>query len=188
MGRHRFSSPDMQATWDPLILEQCQKIGFAAMLKTMEAAAPKQRYVKITQGPREPFLQFMEKIAAVLEKQVEDDNLRQLLCKQLAKDNANLDCAKIIQALPGDPSMTEMIQACAKVGTIDHEISTIAAVMWQHQKILGGNNKKQGKKNYKNKQKRQQQKANMPTFLCAKCKKPGHYTNQCRTEMPAPGQ
>ncbi|KAL2299216.1 hypothetical protein Nmel_002940 [Mimus melanotis] len=39
MDRHRFSSPDMQATWDPLILEQCQKIGLATMLKTMEAAA-----------------------------------------------------------------------------------------------------------------------------------------------------
>ncbi|KAL2310932.1 hypothetical protein Nmel_002615, partial [Mimus melanotis] len=89
MGRHRFSSPDMQVTWDPLILEQCQKTGLAAMLKTIEAAAPKQRYVKITQGPSEPFLQFVEKIAAALEKQVEDDNLRQLLCKQLAKDNAN---------------------------------------------------------------------------------------------------
>ncbi|KAL2311714.1 hypothetical protein Nmel_003452, partial [Mimus melanotis] len=127
MGRHRFSSNDMQATWDPLILEQCQKIGLATMLKTMEATAPKQTYAKITQGPREPFLQFVEKIATALEKQVEDDNLRQLLCKQLSKDNANVDCLKIIQALPGDPSLTDMIQACAKVGAIDHEIATIAA-------------------------------------------------------------
>ncbi|KAL2307571.1 hypothetical protein Nmel_000543 [Mimus melanotis] len=52
MGRHRFSSPDMQATWDPLILEQCQKIGLAAMLKTIEAVAPKQRYA--SEGIRMP--------------------------------------------------------------------------------------------------------------------------------------
>ncbi|KAL2310262.1 hypothetical protein Nmel_006512, partial [Mimus melanotis] len=182
MGRHRFSSPDMQATWDPLILEQCQKIGLAAMLKTTEAAAPKQRYVKITQGPREPFLQFVEKIAAALEKQVEDDNLRQLLCKQLAKDNDNVDCLKIIQALPGDPSLMDMIQACAKMGTIDHEIATIAAAMWQQQKLSGGGNKKQGKKNGKNQQKPQQQQANRPTLLCAKCKRPGHYANQCKVK------
>lgn len=76
MGQHRFSSPDLQAAWDPLILEQCQTIGFAAMLKTMEATAPRQRYVKITQGPREPFLQFVEKVAVALEKQIEDDSLR----------------------------------------------------------------------------------------------------------------
>ena len=74
MGQHRFSSPDLQATWDPLILEQCQKTGFAAIVKTIEAAAPKPKYVKITQGPREPFLQFVEKVAVALEKQVKHDN------------------------------------------------------------------------------------------------------------------
>ncbi|KAL2308946.1 hypothetical protein Nmel_005119 [Mimus melanotis] len=129
MGRHCFSNPDVQAIWDPLVLDQCQKIGFAAMLKTIEAAAPKPRYVKIIQGPREPFLQFVEKLAAALGKQVED-NLRQLLCKQLARDTANIHCKKIIQALPGDPSLTDMIQACANVGTIHHEVSTLAAAMW----------------------------------------------------------
>ncbi|KAF4804503.1 hypothetical protein TURU_007286 [Turdus rufiventris] len=88
--------PDLQATWDPLILEQCQKIGFAEIVKTIEAAAPKLKYVKITQGPRETYLQFVEKVAAALEKQVEDNTVRQLLCKQLARDNANIDCLKII--------------------------------------------------------------------------------------------
>ncbi|KAL2298254.1 hypothetical protein Nmel_015241 [Mimus melanotis] len=116
------------------------------MLKTIKAAAPKQRYVKITQGPKEPFLIFVEKIVAALEKQVEDDNLRQLLCKQLAKDNANVDCLKIIQALPGDPSLTDMIQACATVGTIDHEITTIAAAVWQQQKLSGVVTRSKGKR------------------------------------------
>ncbi|KAL2294531.1 hypothetical protein Nmel_008267, partial [Mimus melanotis] len=76
-----------------------------------------------------------------------------------------------------------MIQACAKVGTIDHEIATIAVAMRQQQKLSGGGNKKQGKKNGKNQQKPQQQQANnRPTFLCVKCKRPGHYANQCKTK------
>ncbi|KAL2305529.1 hypothetical protein Nmel_007520 [Mimus melanotis] len=78
-GRHCFSNPDVQATWDPLVLKQCQKIDFAAMLKTIEVAAPKSRYVKIIQGPRELFLQFVGKVETALEKQVEDDNLRQMV-------------------------------------------------------------------------------------------------------------
>ena len=65
----------------------------------MDMAAPKQKYATIRQGPTEPFLQFVEKISAALEKQVEDEVLRQMLCKQLARDNANEDCQKIIQAL-----------------------------------------------------------------------------------------
>ncbi|KAL2308565.1 hypothetical protein Nmel_001611 [Mimus melanotis] len=125
-----------------LFEENWRQMADSASTENMHRPQPDPRHA----GPRETFLKFVEKIAAALEKQVEDDNIRQLLCKQLAKDNANLDCAKIIHALPGDPSLTEMIQACAKVGTIDHEITT-AAAMWQHQKTLGGGNKKQGKKN-----------------------------------------
>ncbi|KAL2304405.1 hypothetical protein Nmel_013156 [Mimus melanotis] len=157
------------------------------MLKSIEAAAPKQRYVKINQGPREPFLQFVEKVAAALEKQIENDTLRQLLRKQLVRDNANIDCAKIIQALPGDPSLTDMIQACVNVDH-DHEISTLAAAMWYHWKMSGGGQQKQEKNKGENKQKPQQQKADRLTFLCTKCKKPGHYVNQCKSKKPTAGQ
>nr|XP_032600626.1 proline-rich protein 36-like [Taeniopygia guttata] len=39
MGLNNFASPDFQATWHHIVLEQAQKIGFAALLKTMETAA-----------------------------------------------------------------------------------------------------------------------------------------------------
>lgn len=126
MGKGIFSNPDVQATWDPRILEQGQKIGIGALLKTIETAAPKPQYVKITQGIKEPLLPFVEKIAAALEKQVEDDNLRQILCKKLAKDNANEDCRQIIEALLGDPKLTDMVQACSKVGSVDYKMSALA--------------------------------------------------------------
>lgn len=77
------------------ILKQGQKIGIGALLKTTETAAPKPGYVKITQGIKEPFLTFVEKITAGLEKHV--DNLRQILRRQLAKDNANDDCREIMK-------------------------------------------------------------------------------------------
>ena len=80
-----------------------------------------------------------------------------------------------------------MVQACANVGTIDHEISTLAAAMGHHEKMLRGGHQKQRKNKGKNKQKSQQQRAHMPTFLCAKCKKPGHYANQCKSRKPVGG-
>lgn len=89
-----------------------------AIIKTMEMAAPKPKYVTIRQGIKGPFLQFVEKIAAVVQNQVDDENLRQILCKQLASDNANDNCQKFIETLPGDISVPEMVMTCSKIGTV----------------------------------------------------------------------
>ncbi|TRZ11339.1 hypothetical protein HGM15179_015769 [Zosterops borbonicus] len=137
MGKSIFLNPDAQAAWDPRVLEQGQEIGIGALLKTIEMPAPKPRYMKITQGLKELFLPFVERIAAALEKQVEDDTLRQILCKQLAKDNANDNCRKIIESLPGDPTLTDMVQACSKVGSVDYKMSALAAVLQPAQKCCG---------------------------------------------------
>lgn len=72
-------------------------------------AAPKPRYATIRQGIKEPFLQFVEKIAPAIEKLVDDEILRQILHKQLSRDNANEDGKTIIEALPRDPSVREMV-------------------------------------------------------------------------------
>ncbi|XP_058664046.1 endogenous retrovirus group K member 8 Gag polyprotein-like [Ammospiza nelsoni] len=114
MGSGPFANPDLQARWDPSILAQAQQIGMSALTKTMEMAAPKQKYVTIQQGTREPFLQFAEKLAAAIEKQVDDETLRDKLCVLLAKENANPDCRKIIDTLPGEPTLSEMVTACSK--------------------------------------------------------------------------
>lgn len=95
----------------------------------MEMAAPKQKYVTIKQGLKEPFLQFVKKIAAAIEKQVEDEKLREILCRHLAIENSNEDCRKIIEALPGDPSVPEMVTACSKVGTVQHKMTALAAAL-----------------------------------------------------------
>lgn len=105
MGLGVFSNPELQANWDPLVLEQAQNVGMGALLKSIDMAAPKTWYVKIFQGQKEHFLSFVQKIAAAL-KQVEDETLRQMLCRQLARDNANDECRRIIDALPGEPTLT----------------------------------------------------------------------------------
>lgn len=110
-------------------MAHAQQTGMGALIKTMEMAAPKQRYVAIQPGDKEPFLQFVKKVAAAIEKQVDGENLQQILCKQLARDNVNEDCWKIIEALPGDASLADIVTACSKVGTVEHEKAGLAAVL-----------------------------------------------------------
>ncbi|XP_027526947.1 endogenous retrovirus group K member 21 Gag polyprotein-like [Neopelma chrysocephalum] len=129
LGKNCFSSPDLQAQWDPIVLQQCQQVGMLALTKTMELASPRPRYTTVKQEPREPYLKFVEHIAVSLEKQVDDEVLRQALLKQLAKDNVNKNCQKIIDALPGNPSVAHMVSACSKVGTMDHQMTALAAIL-----------------------------------------------------------
>lgn len=109
--------------------DQCQKTGIAALVKNIELAAPKQRFVTIVQGSKEFFLRFVENISASLEKRVEDENLRALLLKQLARSNSNADCRKLIEAFPGDPSLPDMVQACANIGTTNFKMAALATAI-----------------------------------------------------------
>ncbi|XP_048146400.1 uncharacterized protein LOC125319335 [Corvus hawaiiensis] len=186
MGANFFSNPDLQATWHPQVLEQAQRIGMGALLKSIDMAAPKTRYVKISQGQKEQFLSFVEKIAAALEKQVEDETLRQMLCKQLARDNANNECRKIIDALPRDPTLTEMVEACSKVGSGDYK-SALAAVL-QPIQVNSDREQRKPKVESKQKQARQKQKENKGSSHCERCDRPGHYAKYCESMYHANSQ
>uniref|UniRef100_A0A8C5X7Z7 CCHC-type domain-containing protein n=1 Tax=Malurus cyaneus samueli TaxID=2593467 RepID=A0A8C5X7Z7_9PASS len=178
----------LQARWDPIVLEQCQQIGMAALVKTMEMASPKPRYVRIVQGTKEPFLPFVEKIAAAIERQVEDDNLRQLLVKQLARDNANEDCRKVIDSLPGDPSVSNMVHACVKIGTIDHKMSALAAVLRPQKKCFECGQTGHKRSECTKAQSQQRQGATKRADLCKRCGKPGHHAKNCRSKYHANGR
>uniref|UniRef100_A0A8C3QKM4 Retroviral nucleocapsid Gag protein p24 C-terminal domain-containing protein n=1 Tax=Cyanoderma ruficeps TaxID=181631 RepID=A0A8C3QKM4_9PASS len=138
-----FANPDYQTTWRHRVLAQCQKTGMSALVKTIELVDPKQSFVTIVQGSKEPFLQFVEKLSESLEKQVEDENARALFLKELAKINSNADCRKRIEALPGDPSLPDMVQACANVGTTGYKMAALATALQSSWKGPKGRQQKQ---------------------------------------------
>ncbi|RMC20691.1 hypothetical protein DUI87_01543 [Hirundo rustica rustica] len=121
LGTGNFADLSRQVALDPLVLDQCQRTGMAALIQTIEMAAPKESFVTVVQGTGEPFLQFAERLNASMEKQVEDLNARMLLLKHLARTNCNADCRKIIEALLGNPSVSQMAEACAKLGKQEAE-------------------------------------------------------------------
>ncbi|RMC07190.1 hypothetical protein DUI87_16646 [Hirundo rustica rustica] len=114
LGMGNFADLQRQVALDPLVLDQCQKTGMAALIQTIEMAYPKEPFVTVVQGAEEPFLQFAGRLAASVEGQVEDVNVRLLVLKDLARTNCNAECKMIIEALPGDPSLPQMVEACAR--------------------------------------------------------------------------
>uniref|UniRef100_A0A8U7NL94 Retroviral nucleocapsid Gag protein p24 C-terminal domain-containing protein n=1 Tax=Corvus moneduloides TaxID=1196302 RepID=A0A8U7NL94_CORMO len=187
MGTGPFSDPSLQGILSSSVLQQAQQVGMAALLKTIELSAPRKRYTEIVQGKSESFLFFVEKAAASLEKQVEDDGLRQLLLRQLVRDNANEECRKIIDALPGDREVTDMVEACAKVGSGNQRRSALAAFL-QPVHASSGREPKQPKQAKKQKRPKPSQKENTPIPQCKRCGRPGHCTGYCRSRTHADGQ
>ncbi|RMB99496.1 hypothetical protein DUI87_24233 [Hirundo rustica rustica] len=123
LGMGNFVDLNRKVALDLLVLDQCQKTGMAALVQTIEMAAPKESFVTVVQGAVEPFLQFAERLTASVERQVEDLNARLLLLKHLERSNCNADCRKTIEALPGDPSVSQMTEACAEC-----QLSTILSL------------------------------------------------------------
>ncbi|TRZ07122.1 hypothetical protein HGM15179_019983, partial [Zosterops borbonicus] len=72
LGTGNFADLNRQAAFDLLVLDQCQKTGMAALVQTIEMAAPKESFVTVVQGPEEPFLRFAERLTASVERQDRD--------------------------------------------------------------------------------------------------------------------
>ncbi|RMB94662.1 hypothetical protein DUI87_28897 [Hirundo rustica rustica] len=121
MGTGNYTRAEGQAGFEPLVQEQCQQTGMAALVQTLQLAAPQQSFAMIVQGVDEPFLCFAGRLTAAVEKQVSDPAARKLMIQSLAQGNCNAACKRIIETLRGEPSMSDMVGACAKFGKRDAE-------------------------------------------------------------------
>ncbi|RMC03342.1 hypothetical protein DUI87_20538 [Hirundo rustica rustica] len=114
MRTGNYTRADGQAGFELLVQEQCQQTGIAALVQTLQLATPQQTFATIVQGIDEPFLCFAGWLTAAAEKQVRDPAARKLMLHSLAQSNCNALCKRIIETLPWEPLMSDMVGACAK--------------------------------------------------------------------------
>ncbi|RMC22136.1 hypothetical protein DUI87_03009 [Hirundo rustica rustica] len=126
LGTGNYARADGQAGFEPLVQEQCQQTGMAALVQTIQLATPQESFVTIIQGADEPFLCFAGRLTAAVEKQVSDPAARKLMLQSLARSNCNAVCKRIIEALHGEPSMSQMVEACARVTPSSQQMVAVA--------------------------------------------------------------
>ncbi|RMB93183.1 hypothetical protein DUI87_30412 [Hirundo rustica rustica] len=97
----------------------------AALVQTLQLATPQQPFATIVQGVDEPFLCFAGRLTAAVEKQVSDPAARKLMIQSVAQGNCNAACKRIIEALPGEPSMSDMVGACAKISPSSQQVVAV---------------------------------------------------------------
>ncbi|RMC20728.1 hypothetical protein DUI87_01580 [Hirundo rustica rustica] len=129
LGTGNYTRADGQAGFDPLVQEQCQQTGMAALVQTIQLATPQESFVTVVQGVDEPFLRFAGWLTAAVEKQVSDPAARKLMLQFLVRSNCNAVCKGIIKALPGDPPMSQMVEACARVTPSSQQMVAIAVAV-----------------------------------------------------------
>ncbi|RMB91546.1 hypothetical protein DUI87_32125 [Hirundo rustica rustica] len=129
-----------------------------AMVQIPPAGVTESLFTDVKQGPSEPFASFIDRLTQAVDRQVIDEGVKSHMIRCLAFANANPECKRVISAMPGQPTMAEILEACSKVGTLQH-VAT----------ILGDQVEKAVKEAFANFQQRQ----------CYKCGKPGHFKKDC---------
>lgn len=103
-------------------LEGVRDAACQAFLKVPDAQKPQKAFTTIVQDACEPCMQFIDRFQQVLEHQVDDPEACEILLLKLAVENANMDCKKRLKSLPNQNlSLSEMIEACNRIGTIEHQ-------------------------------------------------------------------
>ncbi|RMC19373.1 hypothetical protein DUI87_03983 [Hirundo rustica rustica] len=69
METGNYTRAEGQAGFEPLVQEQCQQTGMAALVQTLHLATPQQSFATVVQGVDEPFLCFAGQLTAAVEKQ-----------------------------------------------------------------------------------------------------------------------
>ncbi|XP_064258696.1 uncharacterized protein LOC135289194 [Passer domesticus] len=188
MGTGNYTDPQGQAGFPPLMFEQCQALGMAAVVRTMEMAAPRQPFATIVQRADEPFMTFVGRLTAYVERQLTDLLTRRVVIADFARSNCNADHKRIIEDLPGETTVSQMTEACLAVAPLFRRWlpwATAAQPVWA---VPQGWKRQQGNAQAGKKWGKKAQKAKIPMFLCGRCGRPNHMTNVCKATVHANGQ
>lgn len=126
-----------------------------------------QNFLKIVQGPTEPYATFISRLQLALERQIENKAGRDELIIKLAYSNANSDCQKVLQIIANKPGVTlaEFLELCRSVGTTSYKMEALAAAI----SATKASPETSSEAFHITR-----------TGNCFNCGKPGHFKNQCR--------
>lgn len=71
-------------------------MAFRSLKTVPEAGKQRQPFVRIKLEVNEPFMKFLDQLNETLEKQIGNGQVHEYIFKQLAIENANPDCQKVL--------------------------------------------------------------------------------------------
>ncbi|TRZ08792.1 hypothetical protein HGM15179_018319 [Zosterops borbonicus] len=114
------------------VLTDIKEAARKAIVQIPPAGVPESISTEIKQSSSKSFSSFIDRLTQAIDRQVNDEEAKPHLLRSLAFANANTECKCIISAMPGQPSLAEMLEACSKVGTPQHVASIQASIWGEH--------------------------------------------------------
>ncbi|XP_056182220.1 endogenous retrovirus group K member 7 Gag polyprotein-like [Falco biarmicus] len=170
MGTGPYRDGAAQAALHTRVLQQSKQAGLAAFLALPQLHTPTLPYTKILQKPNESFFSFVDKLREAIDNAPNvTPDLKIILTKEIAVQNANATCKQLIASLPPGASITQMIEACARAPLVEEEAK--AKIHANALAVALNNNKVHGRGDRGSRPK------------CYQCGQEGHFKRDCKKNL-----
>ncbi|PKU36557.1 hypothetical protein llap_13136 [Limosa lapponica baueri] len=117
MGTGDYKPPYRQDREIPRpVLDDVKYMAYRAFLEVPELGKPQKSFTEIKQGTKETYMGFIDRLQENLDKQVPNEQARNIILLKLAVENAKTDCQCVLCPLQ-NPNLIQMIEACNRIGT-----------------------------------------------------------------------
>uniref|UniRef100_A0A8C8SJB5 Integrase catalytic domain-containing protein n=1 Tax=Pelusios castaneus TaxID=367368 RepID=A0A8C8SJB5_9SAUR len=118
LGQGQYAMPQAQAQLTRVAFTQAGSLTLRALRQVPDASRRETSFAVILQGPQESYVSFLDRLQTAVQCQIDSEEAQHLLLFQLAIENANADCKKVLDPLRNKAkTLTELIKACQNVGS-----------------------------------------------------------------------
>lgn len=128
LGQGNYVTPQQQAGAPRQLFVQTSEIAAKAWRKVPDSGVKSASFATIHQGAREVYIDFIERLQMAIIRQVNDQEAADTLLLQLAFENANADCQKVLLPVNGRTKeigrIFETVPDCGYGKPLGHDIGS----------------------------------------------------------------